>query len=81
MFDDLSRTRSADPIFLSAEACAGRYAFSPEHWRRLVDAGKAPTRYFPIDRWACWTESVVSSSRPTRATHSNAGTRSVSNEQ
>lgn len=40
--------------FLDAEGCAARYGFSPEHWRRLVDAGKAPAprRFGRLVRWA-----------------------------
>lgn len=39
--------------FLDAEGCAARYDFSPEHWRRLVDAGKAPQprRFGRLVRW------------------------------
>ncbi len=39
--------------FLDAEGCAARYGFSPEHWRRLVDAGKAPAprRFGRLVRW------------------------------
>lgn len=40
-------------LFLDAEGCAARYGFSPEHWRRLVDAGKAPLprRFGRLVRW------------------------------
>lgn len=40
--------------YLDADGCAARYGFSPEHWRRLVDAGKAPqpTRFGRLVRWA-----------------------------
>ena len=40
--------------FLDADGCAARYDFSPEHWRRLVDAGKAPqpTRFGRLCRWS-----------------------------
>lgn len=40
--------------FLDADGCAARYGFSPEHWRRLVDAGKAPQprRFGRLVRWA-----------------------------
>jgi len=40
--------------FLDAGGCAARYKFSQEHWRRLVDAGKAPqpTRFGRLVRWA-----------------------------
>lgn len=40
--------------FLDAERCGARYDFSPEHWRRLVDAGKAPqpTRFGRLVRWS-----------------------------
>jgi len=39
--------------FLDADGCAARYGFSPEHWRRLVDAGKAPQprRFGRLVRW------------------------------
>lgn len=41
-------------IFLDADSCAARYGFSPMHWRRLVDAGKAPSprRFGRLVRWA-----------------------------
>lgn len=40
--------------FLDADGCSRRYGFSPEHWRRLVDAGKAPAprRFGRLVRWA-----------------------------
>ena len=40
--------------FLDADQCATRYGFSTEHWRRLVDAGKAPQprRFGRLVRWA-----------------------------
>lgn len=41
------------PRYFTADACAARYGFSPEHWRRLVDAGKAPqpSRFGRLVRW------------------------------
>jgi|GEM_PF-4011640 len=43
--------------FLDADGCAARYGFSPEHWRRLVDAGKAPQKikFGRLARWAIRT--------------------------
>lgn len=42
------------PKFFDADQCAARYGFSPEHWRRLVDAGKSPQprRFGRLVRWA-----------------------------
>lgn len=42
------------PLYLDAEKCASRYGVSPSHWRRLVDAGKAPQprRFGRLVRWA-----------------------------
>ncbi|MCO6045912.1 hypothetical protein NG895_18590 [Aeoliella sp. ICT_H6.2] len=39
--------------YLDADGCSTRYDFSTEHWRRLVDAGKAPqpTRFGRLVRW------------------------------
>ncbi len=40
--------------FIDADGCAARYGFSPAHWRRLVDAGRAPqpTRFGHLVRWS-----------------------------
>lgn len=40
--------------FLDADGCSAHYGFSPAHWRRLVDAGKAPqpTRFGHLVRWS-----------------------------
>lgn len=40
--------------FLDAAGCAERYGFSSIHWRRLVDAGRAPspTRFGRLLRWS-----------------------------
>jgi predicted DNA-binding transcriptional regulator AlpA len=40
--------------YLDANGCSARYGFSTEHWRRLVDAGKAPQprRFGRLVRWA-----------------------------
>ena len=40
--------------FFDVDQCATRYGFSVEHWRRLVDAGKAPQprRFGRLVRWA-----------------------------
>ncbi|MEN0109290.1 MAG: hypothetical protein AAF805_01075 [Planctomycetota bacterium] len=45
---------AAPSRFLDADGCAARYGFSSEHWRRLVDAGKAPAprRFGRLVRWA-----------------------------
>ena len=42
------------PKFIDADACAARYDFSPPHWRRQVDAGRAPqpTRFGQLVRWS-----------------------------
>ncbi len=50
----LSRLENLPAQFLDADGCASRYGFSPEHWRRLVDAGKAPqpTRFGRLVRWS-----------------------------
>jgi predicted DNA-binding transcriptional regulator AlpA len=41
-------------LYLSAEQCSERYAFSKRHWLRLVDGGKAPrpTRFGRLVRWS-----------------------------
>ena len=36
---------AAPPKYLNAVACGARYGFSPRHWMRLVDAGRAPSRH------------------------------------
>ncbi len=43
--------------FLDANDCASRYQVSPAHWRRLVDAGRAPqpVRLGRLVRWAVRT--------------------------
>jgi predicted DNA-binding transcriptional regulator AlpA len=40
--------------FLDADACGARYQFSTAHWRRLVDAGRAPqpVRLGRLVRWS-----------------------------
>ena len=40
--------------YLDADGCAARYAFSPAHWRRQVDAGRAPQpiRLGRLVRWS-----------------------------
>lgn len=40
--------------YLDADACAARYSFSSSHWRRLVDAGRAPqpARLGRLVRWS-----------------------------
>lgn len=45
------------PQFLDADGCAARYGFSAAHWRRQVDAGKAPgpTRFGRLCRWSLVT--------------------------
>lgn len=45
---------AAVPQFIDAEGCGARYRFSVAHWRRLVDAGKAPqpTRFGHLVRWS-----------------------------
>lgn len=49
----LADDSSLSPRFLTANACAARYGFSPAHWRRLVDAGKAP-RPVKLGRLVRW---------------------------
>jgi len=50
----LSPPDVAPAKFTDADGASARYGFSPEHWRRLVDAGKAPqpTRFGRLVRWA-----------------------------
>lgn len=40
--------------FLDRHGCAARYGFSPEHWTRLVDSGRAPqpSRFGRLTRWS-----------------------------
>lgn len=47
------RTAVDDGMYIDARGCANRYKFSENHWRRLVDAGKAPgaTRFGRLLRW------------------------------
>ncbi len=47
------QTAAPAPLFLDAEQVAQRYHFSPEHWRRLVDSGRAPqpSRFGRLVRW------------------------------
>jgi predicted DNA-binding transcriptional regulator AlpA len=49
----LESKKSPEPLYLTAPDCAARYGFSIRHWRRLVDAGKAPqpTRFGALVRW------------------------------
>lgn len=46
-------TAAGTPHFTDTDGCAARYACSPAHWRRLVDAGRAPqpTRFGRLVRW------------------------------
>jgi predicted DNA-binding transcriptional regulator AlpA len=47
-------TAAPPPQFLDADGCGRRYGFSAAHWRRQVDAGKAPqpTRFGRLCRWS-----------------------------
>lgn len=62
------------PLYLDADSCASRYGFSPAHWRRLVDAGRAPqpVRLGRLVRWAVrtldrWEADGCPTCRPVRA--------------
>jgi len=50
----LSPPDAAQAKFLDTGGCSDRYYFSEEHWRRLVDSGKAPqpTRFGRLVRWS-----------------------------
>lgn len=56
---------SKDPIggqsrrYIDGEQCGLRYGISARHWRRLVDAGKAP-RPIRLGRSVRWCESDLS---------------------
>lgn len=53
----MTATKSTDESlrrFLDDEQCGRRYGISARHWRRMVDAGKAPkpVRFGRSVRWA-----------------------------
>jgi len=45
--------KGVEHAFCNATACGERYGFSSRHWKRLVDAGRAPQpiRFGRLLRW------------------------------
>ena len=55
----MTKTTLTAPVtrWKAAQECAEGYDFSVRHWRRLVDAGKAPqpVRFGRLTRWSVQT--------------------------
>jgi hypothetical protein len=50
--------QEAEALFLDEQACARRYGISTRSWRRMVDAGHAPSRV-QFGRWCRWGVRVL----------------------